>query len=141
MKQGATGLQAKLMAIGALTALLATDPDTNQKRIQEGWPAEDLEDPQPERYPMITYELPTLKPLADGIADMSGLVHLFTWNGQRDELDQLERVLRKELDQKRWTHDGAGICATLGIAIDDPARKQNEAEHRAVAISLLVSEE
>lgn len=143
MKQGPTGLQAKLASTAAVASLLATDPDTAAPRIQEGWPEEMGEEatPQPGAFPLLTYELAGIKPIADGVAEMTGQIHVFTWYQQRDQLDGIEREIRRRIDQAAWNHDGARLHATLGVSVDDPARKADEPEHRAITVSLLVSEE
>lgn len=138
MKQGVTGLQAKLVATAAITSLLSVDPDTGAPRVEEGWPAELLGDPRSDAFARLHFELPTVKELAAGVEEMSGDLYAFTWYQQRDELDELERAVRT-LDQVAWEHEGARIQMFVGISVDDPARAADEPEHRTISVTLLVT--
>lgn len=140
MKQGVTGLQEKLLATAAITALLSVDSDTGAPRVEEGWPAELLQDPRAEAFARLHFELPTVKELAAGVEEMSGDLYAFTWYQQRDELDALEGAIRV-LDQVAWEHDGARIQAFIGVSLDDPARAPDEPEHRTIGVTLLVTRE
>ena len=144
MKQGATGLYARLAGDSAITALLRVDPDTGGALIHPGWPEEELEGPRPDDYPRIAHLLPTLAPLADGVGEFDAEIHLFVWPegeaGGRARMDALEKAVRAH-DQAHWRHDGARLHLTLGPTLDDPSAAADQPHHRVIPGSLLVSEE
>lgn len=150
MKQGSTGLYARLAGSADLRELLEPgDPAGAAARMVPNWPEEVLEDPQDEHFPLITWIRPVWVYHAEGVAESDFDLHLWTWPmGARgdgeDLMDALEACMMELFGGqggKVWHHDGCRLHSNLEPVMNDPASARDEPHSRTVKLSLLVSRE
>lgn len=145
MKQGATGIYARLAGSAALLELLEPgNAAAAGERLVPTWPDEVLAEPAPAHFPLVTWILPVWAYLASGVAVTDVDVDVWTWpDGPRGDgvalMDQMETHLVELLDGKVWHHGGARLHCNVEPVRNDPATARDEPHRRTLKLNLLVS--
>lgn len=125
LDEALAGLGARLAGDATMVSLVATD-EAGEACINEGWPADVLEEPRPEDFPRVTfYRVPGGEIRRPGLGKVAVRVNLFVWpsgaSGGLDRMSAIDSQILALLDEQHFTYGGARLYAKAHDAIDDPA--------------------